>query len=520
VAPPETGWRSPGGPVFAALALGGLAFWFVIGFPFAHHNESYEWVRWVGADLGSVVGQHFHGAVGYRPVAMLLAWVLYRVDGGSLVAVQLFNFACTALAWWTLLRAASSRRAFALAALVVGGGLFSGYIYLFHLHGVFYGPLLLWLAWVVATSAEELTAGRLLRFALSVVLVAMIHPFAVAFGVAFLGAALLERGWLRDPRRLALAAGAVAVGLALLLAVTPGNPLAGREVKLAALVASMRALEANRIVTMACLVLAVATAAGTERIGRTGRLGAAALVVTLAPVLGRLELPLTLVWLAAAIARTIIERRWTLAALLVTAVALPYAGGTGSPTYAVFAVALATFALAGHWDDAERVLVALRPAPVAGAAVALLALALVVRSGVRVPVVSALARPVIAERERSHQLDRMLRELLDSPWRSHPVYLAVESRAPVASGGGLDRERRPPTQQVCLDAFLEHARGAADSSATPIELHFADRPREPGARAILSLDGEAAGDAFAVVREDAAPAADTSSSRPGSPARP
>ncbi|MEO6462038.1 MAG: hypothetical protein ABIP29_03095 [Candidatus Eisenbacteria bacterium] len=491
---------------WAALATAGLAFWFLVGFPFGHHNESYDWVAWIGTpDLASVAWHRFFGAGGYRPLAMSVAWLSYRAGDGSLVPIQLFNFALTLAAWWTLAAAAPCRRTFSLAALVAGGVLFAGYIFLFHLHGVFYGPLLLGLALAVRAAEKPLAPSGLALLGAGTLVAAAAHTYALALGLAFVAGTAIERGWLRDRRRFALALVVAALGLALIVLVAPRDLWSATSRGLLALVTSFRAVEVNRVVALVAALLAIVTAATTRwPFGRAGR--TAALLVTLVGVVGCMatSLPVVFAWLVVGLVKAALHGRWTLAFLLLASLGLPYAGASGSPTYAIFALLLLTWILALDADGFERAAARLAPAHAWAATAALVVLGLVVGRGVEVPGVSHLARPLLAEKERTHQGERLLAQVLSSPWRTHPVRLAAAALAPTEAGGAVDRRERAPTNQICLDNYLNHARGVADPAAAPVVLSFGGGGRTSGS-GVLVVPGRWAGDAVAALPERAQP---------------
>ena len=509
--------RVRGGFAWSVLAVSGIAFWFVLGFPFAHQNESYGWALWIDTpDLRSVAFYHFHGTGGYRPLAMTIAWLLYRIGGGSLVPIQLFNFACTVAAWQVMARAMDARRSFALVALVVGGVLFSGYIYLFHLHGVFYGLLLFWLACAVRGSMKPTTPRGLAAVALGGFVASTAHPYALVFALAFMGGLLIEMGWLKDPKKLGFALVAGVAGAWLILDAMPTNFLVSAfDAGARAVLSSFRATEVNAAVSAVAALLALATVATTRWRGRVIAVAAVALVGLAALVLVRLGLPILLLWIAAALVKACLHQRFALGLMLAVSLGLPFAGGAGSPTYLVFAVALATVVLALDIDPVERVLVALRPGHALAVTSALLVLAGLVRAGVRVPVVDSLTRPVLAERERTQQLDRLLRELLASPWRTRPERFVAIAAAPIQSGGAPDRRRRPPTQQIFLDAYVRHVRGTPDAGLPPVYLSFGEGP-VPGTP-VLTVPGRYAGPAVASVVPDSGEGVSRAASKLSSP---
>jgi hypothetical protein len=491
--------RARGDIAFSLLAVSGIAFWFLLGFPFAHHNESYDWASWIDTpDLRSIAFFHFHGTGGYRPLAMAIAWLLYRIDGGKLVLIQLFNFACTVAAWQVMARAMDARRTFALLALVVGGVLFAGYLYLFHLHGVFYGPLLFWLACAVRATMKPTTPRGLAAVALGGFVASTAHPYALVLELAFMGGMLIETDWLRDPKKLGFVLVASVAGAWLILDAMPNNFLVtASHVGARAVLSSFRATEVNAAVSVVAALLALATVATTRWPRRVTAVTAVALVGLAALVLARLGLPILPLWIAAALVKAGLHRRFALGLMLAVSLGLPFAGDAGSPTYLVFAFALATVILALDVAPIERALAAFQPRYALAGSAALLLLACLLRAGVSVPVVGSLARPVLAERERTQQLDRLLRQLLASPARMHPVRFATDAAAPVQSGGALDRRRRPPTQQVCLDSYLLHVRGRPEAGASPVYLSFGDGP-VPGTP-LLTVPGRYAGPAVASV---------------------
>jgi hypothetical protein len=133
------------------------------------------------------------------------------------------------------------------------------------------------------------------------------------------------------------------------------------------------------------------------------------------------------------------------------------------------------------------------------ATAALFALAVVLRAGIAVPGVSTIVRPVLAERERTHQMDDLLRQILASPWRDRPVILATTALSPIESEESLDRSHRPPTQQICLDAYLLKRRGPPRAGAAPVILSFGGGARVSNGETVLTVPGRYAGEATAHV---------------------
>ena len=477
--------------------MAGIVFWFLIGFPFAHQNESYGWI--VALDrlgfLGALGG--FPEVAGRRPVATGLAWLMVRASQGSIVPVELLNFALTLGAWWVAARASRSPRAFALFALIAGGACFAGYIFLFHLHGIFYGPLLLLVAALAVAARSGRIAERLPWWFALALAAALIHPYALAFFVAAAMAAPLEHPALRGPRALAGIAAAVALAVLAVRVLVPVRQMASPIAGLPALVTSYRMVEVHPLVSLVALATA-ALAAALAWPGTAGRV-VAVLTAAIGGVLLRAHLPVLPLWALVCLLQAATRGRWILAALLAAAFVLPLANPTGSPTYTIFAILLC--AMITSWDAAplEDKLSFLGPRAAWSACGAAIALAVAMRAGLPVPGIAPLARPLLAERERTHQLESLMDEFLRSPWREHPVRLYRAADSPVFSNNALERRHRPPTQELFFGPWVDWRRGQAAVAGDTLLVTFGDDSL-PGAQAVLRSRGRFAGEAV-VYRE-------------------
>lgn len=497
---PAAGHRD--GIALALLPLAGFLVWFLVGLPWGPHTESFDWiVRLETLSLGQAAFARLPSVLSLRPLGIGLAWISYRVGGHDVALAQFVNAALALLAWWWLGRAVAARRTFALVALVVGGACFAGYIFVFHLHGVFYAPLLLLLAAMVHLANRPLGPGTLARAAGAAALAACFHPFALPLAVAFAAGALLESRALRTAAGFGAAAAVLAAAVALYLLLVPasargpaGDPLHGWRV-------SFATTEVSRLVSLAAAALATLAARGLGA-GRA-RVAAVLLVAGVAALLLALRWPVLPLWLAAAGLAAAAQGRWALAAVLATCVALPAANPTGSPTYAVFATFLAA-ALTAMTAPAEERLVWLGAPAAATLLVLALSLGVALRAGVPVPVATAVARPLVAERERTAQFPVLVRDYLRSGWAAHPLRFARGFARP-AEGDAVDRRYRPPTNDVHLATWLAHLRAGAPAAGETLYVAFGGDPLADG-EVVLSVRGRAAGDALVFRRVPAPPA--------------
>ncbi|MGQ9784487.1 MAG: hypothetical protein ACUVRS_11000 [Armatimonadota bacterium] len=240
-------------------------------------------------------------------------------------------------------------------------------------------------------------------------------------------------------------------------ALTPGTSIRIDTVLINALVSSYRSTEVNLPVSLVALGFAIATTLSLDekriRIPLTlavGAIGAAAL---------KTDIPVLLVWILACIIKMAYKGEWPIAIMILVSAALPALPGTGSPTYAIFAILLCTGALALDWTALEQKLkwVDWRFALIASAII--IALGVSIRAGTELPVVSRIANTILAEKEKTFQLEKMIDWILDSEYKTFMLDFNQAAVNPIEGGNAYRREQRPPTRKRFLDNYLEWRRG-------------------------------------------------------------
>jgi hypothetical protein len=463
---------------FAWLSFVGLTFWFLVGFPFGNHNESYYWVsRFQHERAWDVLGADTLAAT-FRPLGQGLAYVGWDLSGGSSWPVQLFNFAIAAIALRTIALVMTETRAFSVAAAVAVGGFFSGYLYLFHLHGVFYSPVLLVIAALLyLREAKGLTERRVdfAAFAGALATGVLFHPYAIVVYVGYVIGISVEK-WTHSSsadrqRRLLFTILAVVA----LLVMRPGHQTLSND-SFQALMSSYALTEVAPLLMVLSTVLAAWTFLGIGSVKQSLGLGSVLFLVSLALVV-LTGAPVILLWICLAILKTAYRREWSLAGMSASAALLPGIAASGSPTYAVFAVLTSTVTLVRGSTGLEGVLerVSARWVPVAFLLICLLAGAL--RVGVDVPIIGRLAKPLLAEREKTHQLEAVIDWMLRSEYRQWRLTLEDNANPVDAGRGAVERGRRPPTYQSYLDAFLTSQRGA-DTAHENLLVTFGNQKRD------------------------------------------
>jgi hypothetical protein len=184
-------------------------------------------------------------------------------------------------------------------------------------------------------------------------------------------------------------------------------------------------------------------------------------------------LPFTLLWVIVAVARLVAIRNWSLASLTFVAILLPIGGGIGTPIHALFALILACFVTALTWPRLETALSSVDARYVAALVLVAVGASLAVRRGVDVPVLNVVAQPLLAERERTFQLERALAWLRSSEYCDLAVEFAERADNPIDSvESAIRRQNRPPASLSDVRLFWNTVL-KCDSSAQGTRWHAA-----------------------------------------------
>ncbi|SCX07231.1 hypothetical protein [Mycolicibacterium fluoranthenivorans] len=490
--------------VFATLTLAGFSFWFLLGFPYANHNESFAIVAQLKEiSLRGAVTTVLEPVANYRPVGQAVAWLGYRA-GGTIYPVEIFNYVVAVAAWALLFAAARERKLFAFTALITGGVFFTGYIYLFHLHGVFYSPLLLvtaMLFWV----DQDFSRNRLITLTLCTVLAAFFHPYSLLVYLVGLGGMAVQR-WRSLAGQRGMIAGALAAAALLLVALlatqtnknvlTPGDMLDG-------LLASYRLAEINLIASLVALALTIVTAltlplgAGPRRVVAVGS-GIAGLLFIYT------GLPVLLIWIAVCFGKTLLMRKWWMALVLCCSALFPAPTATGSPTYVIFTLMICSAILPYGSTALEERLRAPARRTAAAIIAAASAVLVLLRVGVDVPVVSQLAQPLVAEQEKTFQMEQIARWLVSSKYSAYEPRFVRAVRNPKDASDSIDRTFRPPTNDEDLDMYMRALRGPSappPANDAVVLVGFGGDLMPPGAL-LMTLPSAHAGEARVVLPDN------------------
>jgi hypothetical protein len=500
---------------YFSLAILGFSFWFFMAVPFASHRESYGW-------LAGVHNDGFAGAFGvisvtYRPLAQATAWLGFLILNPSVfptsilrqALLQGFIYAMFVFAWWLIYRSALQRRLFALIAFVTGGVFFSGYVHLFHIYGIFYAPVMLTLGAVFRSYARGGVERREVWLAVVGILLVFWHPFATALFLGFYFGSYLDSFWCRSIAQhiqavVILLVGAVAI-LAMVVMFSRADVMVPLNSKLFGFLESYRTTEVNAFASFVAFVL---TQLGIFSMGLSGKVKWTAVFVVsaLSVVFFLRSLPLLLLWLCVVLMKLLRLRCWSLCFLMVSAALLPLGAGIGGPVSALFAVIVAGYVTALGWSRAEEALSFVKTGYVTVIIIASAMVILMVRAGIDVPIVTRAASPLLTERERTYQLEKILAWLHDSQYCGYEVAFAESAGSPIDSAENvITRRYRPPAAlgdvRLFWDTVLRCPVGGGRNDKDRTATVTFGGPQLAESRPVFKVEGRYAGAATIWIRD-------------------
>ncbi len=487
------------------VAIFGFSFGFFLAVPFASHRESYWW-------LGMVHKETFVHSLGfisvtYRPLAQAATWLGFLILDPNIFPtsvvhqtfLQGFIYGMFVFAWWLIYRGVTERRLFALVALVAGGAFFSGYVQLFHIYGLFYVPVMLTLGVLLGFRAVGRFEKREVLFAILATALVFWHPFATALFLGFYFGFYLETFRARSIAQhiqavLILLVGALAVALLVVMFHRP--EIMSLDTRLSGFLVSYRTNELNWVASLAAFLLAQ-TVILSMGLGTRMKLVAAVLCCALSGVFFLIGLPLLLLWLGAVLIKLVRLQSWSLFFLALAAALLPLGGAIGTPIYALFAIVVGVYVTPLGWPRAEQLLSFVRTKYVMSAISVLIAALLMVRIGIKVPIVTNLASPLLMERERTYQLEKILAWQHDSNYCGYEISFAEDAASPVYSAeNAIVRTNRPPAAledvRTLWDGVLSCQQPGHKTGTTIVTFNG---PPLVGLIPVFSVEGQYAGDA-------------------------
>lgn len=435
----------------ALIPVMGLSFWFLLGFPFANRNESYLWIAYLEQfSFLEIIENPIPSIRNFRPLAQIVTWLLYHFAGNSGILVQLINFLvlCAAVSVMTSLTDREQSIGYRIAYMLMGFIYIPAFYYIFNLHGIFYSPILLFIACLIKADQKVLTQWK--KWLIISVVIAFFHPFMILFYAAFLVGHYIRKEHL-NTKQIAILAAIIAILMFFVSLLLPFPVLSLIDVK--NLLGSTRNVESSTIISLFTLLLCVI---GLIQKPRWQQYFLGGILLAYLPLCWFFNLPLLLLLGILLTINLIHTKNWPLAGLLVVSFSFPLVVGSGAPTKVCMFIFLVPYLL--QWQPAFNI--NLQPVILKTGVAGFIIIsstvgALVLRVGADIPVLSKLVAPVLVEKGKTFQLETILREAQKQREVPH-LHFLQEKQANIRDyGQPKKRDLFPPTKQKELNAYQQ-----------------------------------------------------------------
>jgi hypothetical protein len=210
-------------------------------------------------------------------------------------------------------------------------------------------------------------------------------------------------------------------------------------------------------------------------------------------------------------------KKWTIAFLIMATAVLPVATGNGTPTYALFAIMTCSCALPLGYSILEKDSVIFdRMAFITLILIA--SVGILTTAGVHLPVISNLVRPLLAEKEKTYQMEEVIRWAVSSDYKDYRLVLCQPAGSPSVTTNAVERTSRAPTRQDYLDKYVNSLWKSSYPAGTGQLFVCFGGEKIEGAKSVLTIEGKYSGEAIVWIRNQAAdlcPTCESSSTRWG-----
>lgn len=443
--------------ILILTAISGISFWFWIGFPFYNHNESYYWVaKLQNLDFVSLLLYGLEPVTTYRPLGLLTAWISFNLGGGSIFPQQIFNYLICCISFIILLFSVENKHRLIFAILLgfIGLTTFPGYIYLFHIHGVFYSQVIFALSFFLYTynkiNFKRYNHRHYIFFFCVGLICSLFHPFSFLIYLAFIIGVLIENRKLIKLKTIILNITLILLAIIILKILSLKTDAVFKDYILDGFYTSYKLTELNIFISISIFLMILLGVRSINQINKYHKQSFYIIYFILSILFIFIKIPLTFLWIAICFYKTFILKKWVYTFLLITLSILPLSSASGTPTYIIFDILFLTYLTSVNLDFSlkwpfTRLLIIY--------SLGILFLVILIRADIKVPLISNIALPLLSEKEKTKQLEELLVKFNNSSFKNNRLVLWENAELPVFTPAKAERRFRPPTYQHYLSYY-------------------------------------------------------------------
>ena len=372
---------------------------------------------------------------------------------------------------------------------------------MFNLHGIFYGPMILLASLLINSNDKILLNNRTLVITITVVFtLGFVHPYSLLIFAFFLVGITIEKKDIITKNRFLLILLIILMSLSLTKLLVPGQGIVSFVFLYDNLIASLKNAEVGNRLPIVSFVLAVICAFSFKNVKK--RLYLVSFVVITSILLYIFSLPVLIVLILISFYKMYYIKKWSILFLILVAVLFPAVVITKSPIKCFLIFPIVSYAIAVDSDTSLQIFNFLKRRWVTFSIILLVFIfAILIRTGQYIPLLSQLTLPIQQEREKTFQLERILKWKLNSEYKFYGLILGQPIPNLVNSPIQWNRKNIPPTNQAYLDDYLNFIgkTNLKKSEVGELIVYFGSKKMHNYVL-VYSLNGIFAGDVYVYLR--------------------
>ena len=365
----------------------------------------------------------------HRPLGQIALILLYKAANNSMYLIELSTYLFSVATFFVFIKSLDEKRIFTLVSVIIGGVVFVGMGYIFHLHGLYYSITLLYLSVLFYFYRKTPSMRNLAITSSATLITAFCHPFSIIFHIFYLiGRSIESRNHI--PKKLFFTgAGIIFFEIILLKVIVTSSEINLDIQYIIELKRIYNELEVNKIITLFLVILALLPIIGLN-LKRRYKIYLTLVALLTAAVCYYLSLPILIVVVFTCALKLIYLKRWTILFLLLATFFFTIFSAILSDHLRLFVLFVIAYAISVDWQFFEDKIAFSKPALKYISYAVFISTVIVVvllRNDVQIPVLSKISNQLFAKKESTYQLEKVIDWYLHSKYKDDKLLLFDES---------------------------------------------------------------------------------------------
>jgi len=440
---------------YLPLSILGISFWFLLGFPFSNYYESYEWIAQFNTNsLFDLIFQTIGHYSSYRPLGQATAILLYKLSNNSIIPFQLFNYGLIILSFFILDSVINEKKSLSIVLAIVGGFFFIAFSFLFHLHGLYYSPLLILISILIYYYNKPFSSKSLIiSFSLTLV-ISLFHPFAIFIFIFYVVGLYVENRKLLSFKHYFLGITFILVGIVVVNILAPDQSVHWEVKKLLNI---YKTLDKKLIMSVISVLLSLLTI-GSLKMDIKLKSYFSLSILLLSILFYFLSIPVIFAWFLLSIIKVYILKRWTLVFLILVTFFFPVFTGFESGHLYFLVLIVCAYTVPLNWEWLESKLHFIFSRITVLSLISFISLFLILKQDINLPIISKIVRPLLIEKEKTYQLEEIITWLMKSEYKEYNIKFVSEYSEDSKTKKRKSSTQRFPTTNKYINDYLSSIR--------------------------------------------------------------